>query len=109
MKYDSEAGSASSISEQGRPTIAMTTLDEEIPECFSFVKMDLERWEQKALEGSCLHIQRDLPKLAVAVYHQASDFRTIPRQILGIRQDYSLYLRHYTEGWNETVIYCIPK
>jgi hypothetical protein len=27
---------------------------------------------------------------------------------LGLRSDYQVLLRHYTEGWSETVMYFIP-
>lgn len=108
LSFDAEAGSASAVTESGGNTIKVTTIDEEISERVSFIKMDLEGWELKALTGACGHIQRDHPKLAVAVYHRASDFRDIPRAILGVRGDYDIYLRHYTEGWSETVMYFVP-
>lgn len=109
LSFDAEAGSASAVTESGGNTIEVTTIDEEISETVSFIKMDLEGWELKALVGARGHIQRDHPKLAIAVYHRASDFRDIPRAILGVRGDYAVYLRHYTEGWSETVMYFVPR
>jgi hypothetical protein len=63
----------------------------------------------KALDGARRHIERDHPKLAIAVYHRASDFWKIPEFILGIHKDYQVYLRHYTEGWIETLMYFVPR
>ena len=71
--------------------------------------MDLEGWENKALLGAKNHILQDHPKLAIAVYHSASDFWSIPQLVLGIRNDYDVYLRHYTQGWVESIMYFIPK
>ena len=89
--------------------IAVTTLDERIKEKVTFIKMDLEGWELKALQGAVRHIREDHPKLAIAVYHHPSDFWRIPEFVLSIRDDYDLYLRHYTEGWSETVMYFVPR
>ncbi len=49
------------------------------------------------------------PKLAVAVYHDPAHFWQVPEIILGVRNDYNVHLRHYTEGWTETVMVFVPK
>lgn len=64
----------------------------------TFIKIDLEGWELKALYGAVRHIAEDHPKLAISVYHHAGDFWRI-------RDDYQVFLRHYTEGWSESVMY----
>ncbi len=70
--------------------------------------MDLEGWELKALQGCREHILEDYPKLAISVYHSASDFWKVHQAIMAVRDDYSVYLRHYTEGWSETVMFFMP-
>jgi FkbM family methyltransferase len=107
--FNPNAGSASAVSVEGTDRIDVTTLDESVSEKVSFIKMDLEGWELKALEGSKRHILTDHPKLAISVYHNASDFWRIPEYIASIRQDYDVYLRHYTEGWSETVMFLVPR
>lgn len=109
VSFNSGAGSASAIAESGDITIDVTTLDQEVSEPVSFVKMDLEGWELKALAGARSHIRQERPKLAIAVYHRASDFWAIPEFILRLCKDYKVYLRHYTEGWTETVMYFVPR
>ena len=106
--FDASSGSASAISDSGHDRISLTTIDEAVPEPVTFIKMDLEGWELKALEGAREHIKRDHPKLAIAVYHHPADFWRVPSLVLGIRNDYDIYLRHYTEGWTETVMYFVP-
>lgn len=107
--FNPDAGSASAVNEEGACRIDVTTLDLSVNQKISFIKMDLEGWELKALEGSKQHILNDHPKLAISVYHSASDFWRIPEFITSIRHDYDIYLRHYTEGWSETVMFFVPK
>ena len=85
----------------------MTTLDLAVAEPVSLIKMDLEGWELTALAGCERHIRDDRPKLAIAVYHRASDFRTVWRYARSIHPDYKVYLRHYTQGWSETVMFFV--
>ncbi|NWF49025.1 MAG: FkbM family methyltransferase [Ignavibacteriaceae bacterium] len=108
LKFNSDSGSASFISESGTSFIDVTTIDEIVKEKISFIKMDLEGWELNALKGAKKHIIKDHPILAITVYHKPSDFWQIYEFISELRTDYKIYLRHYTEGWSETVMYFIP-
>lgn len=108
LSFDAGGGSASRISESGSESIKVNRMDDAVSETVSFIKLDLEGAEQAALKGAQDHIMTDHPKLAVAVYHRPEDFWKIPKYILGLREDYKLYLRHYTEGWTETVMFFIP-
>lgn len=108
LSFDASAGSACKISETGTVTINVDQLDNCVKEPVNFIKLDLEGAEPKALEGMKQHILEDHPKLAVAVYHHPSHFWQVPEIILGVRNDYKVYLRHYTEGWTETVMFFIP-
>jgi len=107
LAFDPDAGSASAVGQGGGLTIRVTTLDAHLAGPVTLIKMDLEGWETRALAGS-LRIIRDFrPKLALAVYHRASDFRDIARFALGVHPDYRVYLRHYTQGWSETVMFFV--
>ena len=108
-RFDSSAGSASRLSDIGGSEIVLTTLDKAVRARVSFVKLDVEGAECAALLGAKRHIVQDHPKLAVCVYHQQSDFWRVPEIVLNLRDDYDLYLRHYTEGVLETVMYFIPR
>lgn len=107
MTFDAEAGSASAVTSGPGEEVQVTTLDQAVGEPVSFIKMDLEGWELKALAGCERHIRDDRPKLAIAVYHQATDFRTVANYARSIHPDYRLYLRHYTQGWSETVMFFV--
>jgi FkbM family methyltransferase len=106
LLFDSDSGSASSVVESGSTAVIAVTLDEELGgEAITFIKMDLEGWEFKALRGAEMIIRQRKPKLAIAVYHSAGDFRKIPQYLLSLQPSYQIYLRHYTQGWSETVMY----
>jgi FkbM family methyltransferase len=107
LRFDVDAGSASGVSSSATQTIEVTTLDEAVHEPVSLIKMDLEGWETKALAGCIGHIKSNRPKLAIAAYHKASDFRDILQQVRSYRSDYQIYLRHYTQGWSETVMFFV--
>ncbi|MCG7975305.1 MAG: FkbM family methyltransferase [Candidatus Thiodiazotropha taylori] len=108
LPFNAEAGSASAVDPHSSQQIRVTTLDQYVSTKISFIKMDLEGWELQALHGARRHILEERPNLAIAVYHQAADFRTIFEYITGLCPDYRVYLRHYTEGWSETIMYFIP-
>lgn len=109
LKFEAKRGSASRVSDDGETIIEVDLLDNIIKEKTTFIKLDIEGSEIQALRGMKNHILNFHPKIAIAVYHKPSDFREIPMYILGIRNDYDVYLRHYTEGWIETIMYFIPK
>ena len=109
LRFNANQGSASAICESGSSQIQVTTLDLHVQEKVSFIKMDLEGWELSALAGSKRHILEDHPILAIAVYHHPSHFWQVFDFVMGLRPDYDVYLRHYTEGWSETVMYFVPR
>lgn len=107
--FESGDGSSSKISQRGNIRIDVDTLDNIISEKITFIKMDIEGAEIPAIYGAQNHIEKDHPKLAICCYHKPNDFWKIPEIILSIRDDYQIYLRHYTEGIDETVMFFIPK
>jgi FkbM family methyltransferase len=103
--FNAESGSACSISEEGTEKITVTTLDQNVQEPVSLIKMDLEGWEPYALNGCKQQIIRNTPKLAIAVYHHAAHFRDVFNYVLDLQPAYHVRLRHYTQGWSETVMF----
>lgn len=107
LHFNAGAGSASAVTtDKAGDSISVVTLDEELRnEPITFIKMDLEGWEMNALRGAAQTIKINKPKLAIAVYHAAKDFREIPQYLLSLNPNYQLFLRHYTQGWSETVMF----
>ncbi|GAB6041970.1 FkbM family methyltransferase [Endothiovibrio diazotrophicus] len=104
LAFDASAANASRIAAEGGEEVEVVALDETI-ERADFIKFDLEGFEPKALAGSRRLIRDHHPALAICVYHHPKDFIDVPEQVLSVQGDYQLRLRHYTEGWEETVIY----
>ena len=106
-----QQGSTSVISEQGATVISVETLDDVLGDLFAptLIKMDIEGAELLAIEGAKRTIKYHHPRLAICVYHKPGDFWRIPKAILEIREDYDVYMRHYTETIYETVMFFLPK
>jgi len=74
----------------------------------TFIKVDIEGAEVEALLGAKETIQKNKPKLAISVYHKASDLWKIPLLIKSLNKDYRFYLRHYnTNEITDTVCYAV--
>lgn len=73
--------------------IEIVSIDEDISEKVTLIKMDIEGAEQEALLGCKRHIQEESPKLLISVYHNNEDIWKIPRMIDEMKPDYRLYLR----------------
>jgi len=102
-------GASSKIDSNGFTQIVTDKLDNIIKRPVSYIKMDIEGAERKALSGAKNIITQYHPKLAICVYHNGNDYWAIPKQVLSYRDDYDIYLRHYTEGVDETVMFFVPK
>lgn len=100
----------STICESGETSIEVISLDKYFaakPHAPTFIKMDIEGSELDALKG-CEHIIRQhKPKLAISIYHKPEDIYTLPDIIKSFQEDYIFYMRHYTNGINETVLYAV--
>ena len=98
---DAQAGSASCVK--------MVALDQIIKqEHVSFIKMDIEGAELKALHGARRTIAENKPLLAICVYHKPEDFVEIAEYIKSIEPEYKLYLRQYGTLPYSTILYAIP-
>lgn len=99
------------LSEDGDITVSVNSLDnlffEEVISP-TFIKIDIEGGELKALEGAVRIIGRDKPKLAISVYHGMPNTHLweIPYWIKSNFPGYQIYLRQHA-GINETICYAI--
>lgn len=103
--------SANIVNNEGNIEIKATTLDNDIKEKIDIIKMDIEGYEQKAINGSINHIKNDNPILLISVYHNNEDLWKIPKMIYELNNNYDFYLNCH--GGNifptEIVLVCIPK
>lgn len=88
--------SANTVSEHGTTKIETTSLDIDIKDAITIIKMDIEGSEQKALLGAKNQIQKNHPKLLLSVYHNLEDLWKIPKMIDKMCPDtYNYYLRSH--------------
>ncbi len=73
----------------------------------SFIKMDIEGAEVKALHGAEEILKTSRPKLAISVYHEPAHLWEVPLFIKCLAPDYKIYLRHHTCEEYETVCYAV--
>lgn len=111
LDANSTSASANRVKEVGVDAVNAVSLDEDIKEKISMIKMDIEGGEISAIKGAKEHIKNDLPKLFISVYHSNDDIITIPKLIRSYTDEYDFYLRYY--GGNlyatEIVLICLPK
>jgi FkbM family methyltransferase len=107
LSFDDSLGNASRLSKSGGKSIQTVTLESVIRNKVDFIKLDIEGAEHKALMGAKELICRFRPFLAICVYHNQDDFVRIPELVLSYDPTYKVYLRHYSQGVLETVMYFI--
>jgi FkbM family methyltransferase len=107
-RFHSAAGLSSRVADSGDIEVDLLRIDDIVSKKCTYIKMDIEGHELLALKGAETTIQRFHPKLAIACYHTPDHIWKIPDFVLSLRKDYKLYLRHYSEGWADTVMYFIP-
>lgn len=61
----------------------------------TYIKMDVEGQEEKAIIGAKETIKKYKPKMLISCYHKSEDIFKIPIIISSIRNDYNIYLRHH--------------
>lgn len=107
---ENDTTDACSLANEGKIKIETVTLDEDIKEKISFIKMDIEGAEKKALVGAKKHLEEDCPKLAISIYHSNEDLIEIFRLIRRLQPNYRFYLRYYGHLHLPTdyILICVP-
>ena len=101
-----ENPAGSRIREIGEEVIQTTALDDVLNgKRVTFIKMDIEGAEYKALIGAEKTIKKWHPRLAICVYHKPEDILEIPALLLKMQSDYKFLLRHYMSNQYESVLY----
>ncbi len=109
VRFNSKSNYENKLDDEGDSMVETVKLDDVLSGPVSYIKMDVEGAEYDALLGARETILTYRPKLAISVYHDQSHFWRIPKLILSFQGEYDVYLRHYTEGISETVMYFLPK
>lgn len=88
--------------------IETAAVDDVVKEPITYLKMDIEGAELRALHGAKQQIAENRPKLAVCVYHRITDFLDIWNYLRELVPEYRFYLRHHDANCGtETVLYAV--
>lgn len=71
------------------------------------IKFDIEGYELAGIRGAHDTILNFRPLMRIACYHRSEDIFKIPEEVLKIRPDYKVYLRHLPSipGWDTDFIF----
>jgi FkbM family methyltransferase len=104
-----ETGSAASAIGTGSYSVECITLDELLEgKRPSYIKMDIEGAELDALKGTQKTIQTHEPVLAICLYHKQEHLWEIPLLLHSFFDQYSFFLRRYSDHCWESVCYAVP-
>ena len=108
LYFAKKSGRNSRLEDGGIP-VEFNSVDNIADGEVTFIKMDIEGAELKALEGAKNTIQQYKPKLYVCAYHRNEDMFTLPFKIKELYEGYRLYFRQhpYIPAW-ESNFYAIP-
>ena len=109
LRFRDDASRGAIFATDGDIEMPVTTIDDVLGNRrLTYVKMNIEGAEIDALRGGRNAISKWRPRLALSVYHRASDLWRIPQLVLELNPDYELYLRQHDGGIIETVLYALP-
>lgn len=100
LYFQKKKGRNSHQAEDGIP-VCFDSVDNVVKEKVTFLKMDIEGAELKALEGARKTITRYTPKLYICAYHRNEDMFSLPLKIKELCPEYKIYFRHhpYVPAW----------
>jgi FkbM family methyltransferase len=108
ISFSNQNLGASRVDENGATECECNSIDNLLlDKDVSVIKMDIEGAERKALVGAEKTIKKNRPKLIICVYHEPNDVINIINLVMGMRNDYKVYLRHYSTCIYETVAYFV--
>lgn len=103
--FAKKAGRNSKLAADG---VSVDVIDVDVLELSpTFIKMDIEGAELKALCGLENTIKKYAPKLYICAYHRNEDLFALPLKVWELNPDYKIYFRHskYIPAW-ESNFYC---
>lgn len=110
LSFTNGGGCGSKIFGESTDSIKVMRLDD-VEECrdATYIKMDIEGAERRALKGAENIIKQNHPKLAICLYHSDEDMICIPEYIHKLEPRYQIYVRHHSRYAVETVLYAVYK
>ena len=100
-------GTSSVFDENGEIKVPINSLDSEIDDDVTIIKMDIEGAELASIKGAKGLIQKYRPKMAVCIYHKKEDLWEIQEYLKELVPEYKFYMRAYDDTATELVLYAI--
>lgn len=85
--------------------VKIVALDDVIKGPVDFIKADIESFEYKMLLGAESLIRTCKPCLALCIYHNSTDFYSVPLLVHRMFPDAKFAVRHHSMDLSETVLY----
>ena len=94
VMFTKSTGRGGAVGKGKQYSVEMDTVDNILlGKPVSYIKMDLEGYEQQALLGAEETIKRYKPKMLISAYHRNNDLWIIPKLVLKYNPEYKVYLR----------------
>ena len=108
LYFAKKSGRNSRLEDGGIP-VHFNSVDNIADSEVTFIKMDIEGAELRALEGARNTIATYKPKLYVCAYHRNEDMFALPFKIKELYEGYKIYFRQhpYIPAW-ESSFYAVP-
>ena len=102
INFASDGGRNGTADENGTLVKSMTVDSICKDEDVTYIKFDVEGLEAEAISGAENTIRTHKPKMLISCYHRSEDIFAVALQILAIRNDYKVYIRHnpYIPAWD---------
>ncbi|NDK10360.1 FkbM family methyltransferase, partial [Candidatus Gracilibacteria bacterium] len=107
LSFTNEGNLQSKVIKYGKIQIKIVPIDKYIDEHFTYIKLDIEGFEKKALIGAKKTIKKYKPKLVICSYHNLNDIWELTILIKKFRPDYKIFLRHYSDFLMDTICYAV--
>lgn len=106
LYFEADADSSRIVDYETQNQVAVVSIDEDIHDTVTFIKMDIEGSELEAIDGAKKTIRKYKPTLAICIYHKQSDFWQIPLRIKEICPEYNnFWIEQYSPWDMETVFF----
>lgn len=89
--------------------VPVTTIDLDSPDA-TYIKLEIEGSELRALEGARATLSRNRPRLSVAAYHKPVDLHELAEFLESLDAGYAFGMRHHNPtSFISTVLYAWPR
>lgn len=107
LNFTNEGNLQSKVVKYGETRIKIIPIDKFIDKKITYIKLDIEGFEKKALKGAVKTIKKNKPKLTICSYHNSYDIWELPLLINKLHPDYKIFLRHYSDYLMDTICYAV--